>query len=318
MNARIVFAIAVPLAVAGCFNSEEPTLQGYVEGTYVYVSAEGGGRVVVRPAMPGARVAEGDVLFALDESDQTEAVAGAEARLAQARAQLANLETGKRPEEIAVLASTLSAARTALVSATDDYNRKLTLQQKGVVAQAVVDDAKARRDSAAAQADAAERQLLVAKLPARPEEIEAAERNVAAQEAALAQARIQLERRQIRAPAAGLVEETFFEPGELVTAGQPVVSLLPDANRKVRFFVPERRLAQVAPGKQVTVGCDGCADGLTAEIVFVATAAEFTPPIIYSKDSRDKLVFRVDARPLGDAAALNVGQPVDVRLAAGS
>jgi HlyD family secretion protein len=260
-------------------------------------------------------VTEGDVLFALDDADQKAAVTGAEARLAQAKAQLANLKTGKRAEEVAVLASTLSAARTALVSATDDYNRKLVLQQKGVVAQSVVDDAKARRDSAQAQADAAERQLLVARLPARPEEIEAAERNVAAQEAALAQAQIQLDRRQIKAPAAGLVEETFYEPGELVATGQPVVSLLPDANRKVRFFVPELRLAEVKPGTKIGIGCDGCAAGLEAEVELVSTAAEFTPPIIYSKDSREKLVFRVDARPLGAAADLKVGQPLDVHLA---
>ncbi len=314
MTRTFIVVALLALALAGCMGGGDKPLQGYVEGTYVYLSAESGGRVVARPAQAGARVNQGDVIFALDDADQKEAVAGAEARLAQAKAQLANLKTGKRDEEIAVLASTLSAARTALTSATDDYNRKLVLQQKGVVSQSVVDDAKARRDSAQAQADAAERQLLVAKLPARPEEIDAAERNVAAQDAALAQAKIQLDRRMIRAPEAALVEETFYEPGELVAAGQPVVSLLPDANRKVRFFVPERRLASVVPGKQIGVGCDGCPEGLMAEVEFVATAAEFTPPIIYSTDSREKLVFRVDARPLGDTTALKVGQPLDIRL----
>lgn len=313
MNVRIVAAV-LPLALlAACTGGDAP-LQGYVDGTYVYVSAEAGGRVVQRAAVAGTRVGAGDVLFALDDADQKQQVAGADARLAQAEAQLANLQTGQRPEEVAVLASNLSAARTALAQATDDYNRKLTLLQKAVVAQSVVDDARAKRDSAQAQADAAERQLLVAKLPARPEEIDAAQKNVAAMRADLAQAQTALERRRITAPADGLIEETFYEPGELVAAGQPVVSLLPDANRKVRFFVPERMLAGVAPGKSVAIGCDGCAAGLAAEVTFVATAAEFTPPIIYSKESRDKLVFRVDARPLGEAATLKVGQPLDIRL----
>ncbi|MCR4281763.1 MAG: HlyD family efflux transporter periplasmic adaptor subunit, partial [Bauldia sp.] len=216
------------------------------------------------------------------------------------------------------LAAQLAQVKTTFHNLVEDYKRKLALRENGVVPQSAVDAAKTARDAAQSQAIAAERQLEVAQLPARPDEIEAAERNVAAQEAALAQARIQLERRQIKAPAAGLVEETFFEPGELVTAGQAVVSLLPDANRKIRFFVPEARLSEVAPGKAIAVGCDGCAAGLTAVIDFVATAAEFTPPIIYSKDSREKLVFRVDARPLGETAKLNVGQPVDVRLDAGS
>ena len=310
--------LLLPLILAGCTGGGERPLQGYVEGNYVYLSAESGGRVVARPANAGARIGVGDILFALDDSDQREAVAGAEARLAQARAQLANLQTGKRPEEIAVLQAQLAQVQTTYENLDEDYKRKLILHGNGYVAQSVVDAAKTARDAAQAQVDAATRQLDVANLPARPDEIEAAERNVAAQEAALAQANIQLDRRQIRAPEAGLVEETFYEPGELVAAGQPVVSLLPDGNRKIRFFVPEARLSEVAPGKAVAVSCDGCGEGLTAEIDFVATAAEFTPPIIYSKDSREKLVFRVDARPLGDTVKLNVGQPVDVRLASGS
>jgi HlyD family secretion protein len=306
-------ALALALALGACSDTAGP-LQGYVEGTYVYVSAEAGGRVVDRNATAGTRVAAGDVLFTLDDADQKQAVAGAEARLAEAKAQLANLRTGQRAEEISVLAANLASAQTTLHNAEDDYRRKLLLRDKGVVAQSVVDTAQTARDTAQAQADAAERTLEVARLPARPEEITAAEKNVTAEEASAAQARIALDRRQIKAPAAGLVEETFYEPGELVAMGQPVVSLLPDANRKVRFFLPERQLASVSPGTEVGVGCDGCATGLRATVEFVATAAEFTPPIIYSRDSRDKLVFRVDARPEGDAASLKVGQPLDVRL----
>ena len=316
MTRSFALAAALPLLLAGCFGSSAPTLQGYIEGTYVYISAESGGRVVARPAVAGSRVNEGDVLFALDDADQKAAVAGAEARLAQARAQLANLQTGKRDEEVSVLAAAVSSARTTFQNAEDDYRRKLQLLGKGVVSQSVVDAAKTATDTAQAQVDSTERQLQVSRLPARPEEIEASERNVAAQEAALEQAKIQLDRRRIKAPAGGLVEETFYEPGELVAANQPVVSLLPDANRKVRFFVPEPLLSSVKPGMTIGIGCDGCAPGLQADVELVSTAAEYTPPIIYSKDSRDKLVFRVDARPLGAAADLKVGQPLDIHLTA--
>jgi HlyD family secretion protein len=314
MIRSVLLATALPLLLAGCFGSGERTLQGYVEGTYIYVSAESAGRVVARPAAAGSRVNAGDVLFSLDDADQKAAVAGAEARLAQARAQLANLQTGKRDEEVAVLAAAVSSARTTFQNTQDDYRRKLQLFAKGVVPQSAVDVAKTATDTAQAQVDSTERQLQVSRLPARPEEIEASERNVAAQEAALEQAKIQLDRRQIKAPAAGLVEETFYEPGELVATSQPVVSLLPDANRKVRFFLPEPLLATVKPGMTIAIGCDGCTTGLQAEIELVSTAAEFTPPIIYSKDSRDKLVFRVDAKPLGAAADLKVGQPLDISL----
>ena len=309
---RIILLAAI--ALAGC-SANKPALQGYVEGTYVYVSAETAGRLATLPVTTGGRVAAGDVLFALDDSDETQAVAGANARLAQAEAQLADLKTGKRDAEIAVLAAALSAARATFSSADDNYTRQLVLREKGVVAQSEVDSAKTARDAAEAQVESAQRQLEVGQLPARPDEIAAAELNVSAEQAALAQAQIQLDRRQMKAPAAGLVEETYYEPGELVAAGQAVVSLLPDANRKVRFFVPEQQLASVAVGSEIGVGCDGCRSGLTAKVEFVATEAEFTPPIIYSKDSRDKLVFRVDARPIGDALSLKVGQPLDIHLA---
>ena len=120
------------------------------------------------------------------------------------------------------------------------------------------------------------------------------------------------------APATGRIEETFFEVGERVNAGQPVVSLLPDANVKVRFFLPEESLASVQIGNMIAVSCDGCADGLTAKIDRIATEAEFTPPVLYSKDSRTKLVYRIEAKPLGAATELKPGQPVDVILESGS
>ena len=162
---------------------------------------------------------------------------------------------------------------------------------------------------------AIEHQLEVAELPARPEVITAAERNVAAEEAALAQAKIALERRTLAAPESALVEETFFEPGEYAAAGSAIVSLLPDANRKIRFFVPEPRLATVSIGSKVAIACDDCPEGLEGEVTFVSSAAEFTPPVIYSKDVRDKLVFRVEAKPLGAAAAAQ-GRPAGRRHAA--
>jgi HlyD family secretion protein len=308
-------ALLAALALAGCSDNGGRTYQGYVEGTYVYIAPDAGGRLIARPVIAGARVAAGDALFSLDDADQKAAVAGAEARLAQAKAELANLETGERPEEISVLAANLSSARATFDNAQDNYRRQIQLRQSGNVAQSVVDAAEAAMGTATAQVDAAERQLEVARLPARPDQIDAAQRNVTALAADLDQARTALARRALLAPAPGYIEETYYEPGELVAAGQPVLSLLPDANRKVRFFVPEQMLARVNIGSSVTVSCDGCPSGMTAKVEFVSSAAEFAPPIIYSKDSRDKLVFRVDALPEGHTDVLKVGQPLDVRLA---
>jgi HlyD family secretion protein len=113
----------------------------------------------------------------------------------------------------------------------------------------------------------------------------------------------------------GTVTDTLFARGEWVPAGAPVVSLLPPANVKVRFFVPEPRLGGVKVGQKVSLACDGCPAAVAATITYIAPQAEFTPPVIYSKENRAKLVFLVEAKPAAaDASKLHPGQPVDVTL----
>ena len=100
-------------------------------------------------------------------------------------------------------------------------------------------------------------------------------------------------------------------PSSGPNANQPVVALLPDNKIKVRFYVPEKEVARYRPGKQVRFSCDACASGLSARISFVSPRPEFTPPIIFSRDSRDRLVFMVEAYPTA-ATKLMPGLPVDV------
>jgi HlyD family secretion protein len=108
----------------------------------------------------------------------------------------------------------------------------------------------------------------------------------------------------------------FYQPGEWVGAGQPVVSLLPPGNVKARFFVPESDLARVQLGSNVMLACDGCGSAIAAKVTRVATQPEYTPPVIYSNAQRSKLVFMVEAKPTpGEATRLKPGQPLDVRLA---
>ena len=112
-----------------------------------------------------------------------------------------------------------------------------------------------------------------------------------------------------RAAEAARVEDVFFQQGEWAPANQPILSLLPDARIYVKFFVPERSLSTYRIGRVVRFACDGCQAGLTARIVYVSPRPEFTPPVIYSRESRDRLVYQVQATP---SVRLNPGQPVDV------
>jgi HlyD family secretion protein len=122
-----------------------------------------------------------------------------------------------------------------------------------------------------------------------------------------------LARRKGFAPIAGTIQQIYFREGEMVQAQRPVLSIMPPGNMKIRFFVPETELPKLAIGDEVKVSCDNCAADLTAKIYFIATSAEYTPPVIYSLDERNKLVYLVQARP-SRPDALRVGQPISVFL----
>ncbi len=122
-----------------------------------------------------------------------------------------------------------------------------------------------------------------------------------------------LARRTAFAPVSGSVQQVYFREGETVPALRPVLSIMPPGNMKIRFFVAESELPKLALGDSVKIGCDGCAADLTAKIYFIATTAEYTPPVIYSQDERSKLVYLIQARP-EKPDALRVGQPVSVFL----
>jgi HlyD family secretion protein len=149
-------------------------------------------------------------------------------------------------------------------------------------------------------------------LAAREDLIRAATAAVGMADAALQQAEWRLSQRSARAEAPALVYDTLYQQGEFVAAGAPVVSLLPPGNLKIRFFVPEPELARLKLGQKVRLGCDGCGKDLEAEIRYVAPQAEYTPPVIFSRESRSKLVYMVEAWPTGTAVQLHVGQPLDV------
>jgi len=132
----------------------------------------------------------------------------------------------------------------------------------------------------------------------------------------VAQARVvtsqtKLERRRMKAPIAGTIQQIYFREGETVAAQRPVISILPPGNMKVRFFVPEPELPKLKVGEEVRVTCDGCPDDITAKVYFIATTAEYTPPVIYSLDERSKLVYLIQARP-NKPDSLRVGQPVSI------
>lgn len=132
-------------------------------------------------------------------------------------------------------------------------------------------------------------------------------------QARLNSSQTRLARRSVFSAVTGTVQQIYYRPGEMVPAGRPVLALLPPGNIKVRFFVPQAVLPNIAYGDTIAIRCDGCEKNLTARVSFIAKQSEFTPPVIYSLEERAKLVFLVEALPQ-QPGALRVGQPVDVSV----
>lgn len=316
--AAIALGLALSLALAAC--GEDPAsrpYQGYVEGEFLLVGAKVTGQLATLDVAAGDAVEAGDRLFGLDPKQAEARRTEAAARLEQAEAELQNLLKGKRPLEIAVIEAQVDEARARLALADAQYKRIDRLTGERVASQSQLDDARMSRDVAKAELERLKRELETARLPAREDEIEASRRNVNAARATLDAVATELDDLTQSAPRAGRVQEIFYREGEIVPAGRPVVSLLPPDNRKIRFFVPEAELSAVSLGEEVTVSCDGCPQTLRARISFVSDEAEYTPPVIFSVESRNKLVYKVEAVPSGPASALKPGQPVDVALSPG-
>lgn len=291
--------------------------QGYVEGEYVLAAPTVGGKLESVSVHRGDYAELGIGLFALDRTQEQAARDQAAAALQQSQDRFANLEKGRRPPEIRVIEAQIAQAKAQLQLSAQQLARQKRLAKSAAFSQERFDEAQAEYDLQEAKVAELEAQLAAATMTlGRAEELDAARADVAVNLAALVQAQWRLDQRQVNAPATGLVTDTYFDPGEYVNAGQAVVSILPPENRKVRFFVPETRLGEMRIGGKVSIRCDGCPSDIPAEIRFVSPTAEFTPPVLYNQDNRNRLVFMVEAYPAKDQEMLRPGQPVDVIPAA--
>lgn len=306
--------LAVLSVLAGCSRTDNEAMTGWVEADLVYVSAPAAGQVQQLTVARGDRVAADALLFRLDAEAEVLARLQADALSAQAQAQAANLRSGRRAPEVATVAGQLAQAQATAAASQATLTRNQDLVRRGFVSATALDSLEAAAQRDAARVAELQAQMEVARLAARPDEIAAADAALRAARAQFELAQWREGQRMQRAPAAAQVYDVLYRQGERVAAQAPVVVLLPDGALKLRFFAPEGRLASLPVGAEVRVQCDGCPQGLAARVRFVSPQAEFTPPVIYSNESRSKLVFMVEARLADGAARLQPGQPVQVRV----
>lgn len=306
------------LLVGGCTSSADDGLTGYVESDMVYLAVPTGGTLGVLEVNRGSRVVLGQLLFELDTENEKLATAESAARLQQTEAQLKNLQSGRREPEINVLQQQIAQANSIQIAAGLKLKRNEDLVVQGFVSPTALDDLKAEYSRATARVRELDAQLSGARLKARPQEIASAEAGTQAAQQVLAQVQWREKQKRHVSPINGIVFDVLYRRGELVPPNTPVLALMPDDSLKVRFYVPQALVSKYTLGSAVSVHCDGCATNFKAVINFVSPTAEYTPPMIYSNENRQKLVFLLEAKPEKNAGkGLNPGLPVSINIVHG-
>lgn len=310
--AVLCWVALLPLFTA-CSDEPANVHQGYVEGEFVYVASPFGGRLDKLMVNRGQTIRQNIPLFALESVDEAAAQRQATRQLQAAEAQLADMRTGKRPVELDVTRAQLAQAIANDQQSSAQYRRDQAQYKTGAISQEQLEQSRALQQSNSQHVRELQSQLASNRLPARSDQIRAQAEQVEAARAALAQADWKLDQKAQNSTKAGLIQDTLYREGEWVPAGSPVIKLLPQQNVKVRFFVPQSVIGALRAGQKVTIHCDGCKADIPASISYISAQAEYTPPVIYSNDTRDKLVFMVEAKPtVANAPALRPGQPVEV------
>ncbi len=297
-----LLAILVLGFLASCDSPKDDYWLGYIEGELALIAPPQPGWITSIDVMRGAKIKRGDALFTLDAVRELAARDNANAAIAAA-----NEQASQAASQIAQAQAEEAQVDTDIARNEKELARQQELVRTGATPRRDLETAQAAYDSARAhriQTVALQTQAAAARRQAEAQAHQA--------EANLTTAEFNLSERTVHAQLMGEVQDIYFRQGEYANAGAPVVAVLPPANVFVRFFVPEPEVSKLMLGSQVRISCDGCAADLTGTITFIASQAEFTPPVIYSTGNRERLVFKAEARVAG-GLPIRPGVPVEVR-----
>ncbi len=314
------YLFAFVLLLCSACGNEKDMFQGYVEGEYLYLSSSRSGRLEKLHVEKGEQIQKNTLIFELENASEKHALMQAKGEMQSALAQLNDMKVGKRPEEIAMATAMLNQARAEAKNANVLLKRNEELAAKGAISKQDLDTLRAHAKASNEKVSELQHQVEVYRLSHREQQIESQNAHYEAAKAIVAQREWDLAQKQLFSPSDGLVYDTLYNEGEWVQAGSPVVWLLLQDEIKVRFYIPEELFSTVQYGQNVFVHVDGGIDGTgkeySATINYIAPHAEYTPPVIYSNETRSKLVYMVEAVPqeLLVRKLLHAGQPVSVSL----
>ncbi len=308
------FLLLITFFFSGCHSKTPQTYQGYVEGEFVNIASSQSGILTTLFVRRGDQIKAHGNLFALESDNEILARDQAIATLASAQAVLDDYQKGSRPQELAVIQAQLAQARANADNAHAQYERNTQLYHANTLSQQEFDLSASLDRTTAQKVKELENSLQVAQLPKRDDQIRAQKGQIHQLKATLAQAQWKIDQKSLKAPDTALVFDTLYRRGEFVPSGGIVVRLLPSENIKVRFFVPQRVAQHLILGQKVTL-IRSDEPPLPAQITYVSTQAEYTPPIIYSNETNEQLTYMIEAYPTTPKAPLlHPGQPIEVAL----
>lgn len=315
ISVLVSLSLSLSLLLVGCSDTSQRTYLGYIDGKYVYLSSSVAGVLIKRLVQRGDQVKEGQKLYQLDPNPQQSQLQQAEAEYERSRQNLQNLILGQRETIQDEIVAQQRQAQADLTLSKQQLKRYRQLYKEGAVGQAELDQRIATFQANSERVKQLAANLAEAKLGARKNLILAQESDVQATQAKVKELRWELSQKTMYANKSGLVFDTFYREGEFVPTGQAVLALLPPQNIRLKFFVPEATVSQLKIGESVTFTCDGCRGIGKAKIYYISPQAEYTPPVIYSRDTREKLVYRIEAdMPDAEAVHYHPGQPIEVTI----
>lgn len=299
--------------IASCHDKSHITLQGYIDGKYTFLASAVGGKLIKLPVDRGDQVKIGQLIFSLDPEPEHSLLLKAQNQLLHDQQIFEDLQKGQRETIITAIEAQKSQVASNLSLAAITLARYQKLYKTGSIDKATLDQATTDHQALTERLQEMESNLNEAKLGARENLITAQQALIEADKNVVNQAQWSFDQKTIKTPINAVVFDTLHQTGEYISSGQAVVVLLPKETLKVVFFVPEQYLSTLKRGENIEFDCDSCTQNYKATINFISPNTEYTPPIIFSKDSRDKLVYRIEALIEPQAAAkFNTGQPVDV------
>lgn len=287
-------------------------LTGTIETTTVAASFKVPGRLKERLVDEGQQVKIGQIVARLedDELKDERTVRSADQQAAQAA--LADLKAGSRQEEIAASVATLARLKAEAERAAQDATRAEALFKKEVIPRKELDAARAAKDATAAAVREGDERLKLIKVGPRPDAIKQAQARLEGAAAARSLADTRLSQAVLAAPISGTVMAKHAEPGELLAAGSPVITVAKMDEVWVRAYLPETQLGKIKLGQRAIVTSDTW-KGRTYQgtVSFIASEAEFTPRNVQTEAERVKLVYRIKIIIANPQQELKPGMPVD-------